>query len=955
MRVRTRIPDARREIRFEKATNRHVITTFFCETTMKPLPATPLSTSSIGRSHNAADGAADAGVTEAPVPTEAETTLVGQTKVNGTSSETTHEQDQPQQEQEQPGNDSSLSIKDDHDDDDDDDDEDGDEFDFETSATGSDGGTPSSVGKLRSIFWKTSLSMEEDDGDYEEDIYRFDETANQRSATTAPGNSDPTNIGIEETHSGSSKGSFESLHASDGVLSKMHEEKPLVSTENERQILLLMLLAQVCALHDPTPRTFTVHVLELYERGILDRESIGFLFDLGLVPVKLPSSSGLPMLEDGIGTTSTASTTAGVDPSPRPTSAVVHSPTSTKRTATARWHHANTVDTATLTREQEASAIRDRLEQSECAAAGAATTATNGSAGKSSHGYQRAKSDPFPKGVSPSSPSSSSSSWGVDKHPLYLSRYQREFEQQELLNSGSFGHVFRATSKMDGRDYAIKRIVFSASGFSNASVSQVVREVRCLAQCDHPNCVRYYTSWLEPSWVTGSGTAVTSADEVASKQAQRRMLTDIHRMMLEGPEVLDNSSDSPSMSNGFNASSRGPSSASYGYSSAGYSTEWTRGDGAETTFSYGQDDPSWDLRTDSVGDNRHPSNRYNAKTGRPSTQSPNSPRQQSYRYQMCFFIQMQLCRPTTLADWIKERNQMTTSTIQKDMYEPATRVFGQVVKGLAHVHEKGIVHRDLKPANVFAAHDGEFKIGDFGLSKHLQGVHRAGTHGTNSNDTNGKNSGDVLGPLLLPPMDSDGWDSMTAGIGTASYASPEQVSSNSYGPAADVFSLGLILLELFCAFGTEHERIHTFHDCRQGVLPPELVRSYPRVAETILACTNHDPRKRPTSQQLLKRPLFGEERHSSHPKEGKVGRHNGQHHDAQSDKDARIAQLETELAEKDRTIEELRRRVTTLEEGFRAHQSLFGSGSIQSKRDDSPDGKIMVENSDPALDSDGDY
>jgi hypothetical protein len=57
-----------------------------------------------------------------------------------------------------------------------------------------------------------------------------------------------------------------------------------VPTDQERQILLLMLLRQVCALHDPTPRTFTVHVLELFERGILDRESIHFLYDLGIVP-----------------------------------------------------------------------------------------------------------------------------------------------------------------------------------------------------------------------------------------------------------------------------------------------------------------------------------------------------------------------------------------------------------------------------------------------------------------------------------------------------------------------------------------------------------------------------------------------------------------------------------------------------------------------------------------------
>jgi hypothetical protein len=80
------------------------------------------------------------------------------------------------------------------------------------------------------------------------------------------------------------------------------DETSLVPADQERQLILLMLLAQVCALHDPTPRTFTVHVLELFERGILDRQSIRFLYDLGLVPnttsfnQSLPGTSAPPLL-----------------------------------------------------------------------------------------------------------------------------------------------------------------------------------------------------------------------------------------------------------------------------------------------------------------------------------------------------------------------------------------------------------------------------------------------------------------------------------------------------------------------------------------------------------------------------------------------------------------------------------------------------------------------------------
>ena len=110
-------------------------------------------------------------------------------------------------------------------------------------------------------------------------ISKADENSNQEDlyATTEPSFGSTSSIPSIETAS------------LDGQEAGAKDDPDPVSADQERQILLLMLLAQVCALHDPTPKAFVIHVIELFERGLLDRESIHFLFELGLVPSLSPS------------------------------------------------------------------------------------------------------------------------------------------------------------------------------------------------------------------------------------------------------------------------------------------------------------------------------------------------------------------------------------------------------------------------------------------------------------------------------------------------------------------------------------------------------------------------------------------------------------------------------------------------------------------------------------------
>ncbi|GLI63874.1 hypothetical protein VaNZ11_006991 [Volvox africanus] len=126
-------------------------------------------------------------------------------------------------------------------------------------------------------------------------------------------------------------------------------------------------------------------------------------------------------------------------------------------------------------------------------------------------------------------------------------------------------------------------------------------------------------------------------------------------------------------------------------------------------------------------------------------------------------------------------------------------------------------------------------------------------------------AGACSGEGVLPPEgsgpDMSRWNSSstsahTSGVGTASYSAPEQLRDQSsgvsfYGPAVDIYPLGLILMELFCLHGTAMERANAMRDARQGRLPASFLRSYPLEARLAEACLRTVPELRPSASQIL--------------------------------------------------------------------------------------------------------
>ncbi|KAI8351582.1 hypothetical protein B0O80DRAFT_108542 [Mortierella sp. GBAus27b] len=74
-------------------------------------------------------------------------------------------------------------------------------------------------------------------------------------------------------------------------------------------------------------------------------------------------------------------------------------------------------------------------------------------------------------------------------------RYNDDFVEICKLGKGGFASVFKARNKLDGIEYAVKKI--RLRGGVKVRYEKIFREIRFLARLEHKNVIRYYSSWIE--------------------------------------------------------------------------------------------------------------------------------------------------------------------------------------------------------------------------------------------------------------------------------------------------------------------------------------------------------------------------------------------------------------------------------------------------------------------------
>jgi len=161
------------------------------------------------------------------------------------------------------------------------------------------------------------------------------------------------------------------------------------------------------------------------------------------------------------------------------------------------------------------------------------------------------------------------------------------------------------------------------------------------------------------------------------------------------------------------------------------------------------------------------------------------------------YLVMEYIDGKTITEWCDERDLDVGARL---------RLFLKVCDAVGYAHRELVAHRDLKPSNILVTAEGEPKLLDFGIAKLMDSV-----------------------------GDSAEGVTQTYRVMTPAYASPEQVSGERAGVAADMYSLGVLLYELLSGRLPLETR---------GLTPPQLITRVTQEVPPVVSSTVEDGARR---------------------------------------------------------------------------------------------------------------
>uniref|UniRef100_A0A0D9VH25 mitogen-activated protein kinase kinase kinase n=1 Tax=Leersia perrieri TaxID=77586 RepID=A0A0D9VH25_9ORYZ len=156
--------------------------------------------------------------------------------------------------------------------------------------------------------------------------------------------------------------------------------------------------------------------------------------------------------------------------------------------------------------------------------------------------------------------------------------------------------------------------------------------------------------------------------------------------------------------------------------------------------------------------------------------------------------------------------------------EPVIRNYTrQILSGLAYLHGRNTIHRDIKGANILVGPNGEVKLADFGMAKHVTSLAE-----------------------------------IRSCRGSPYWMAPEVIMNRGYSLAVDIWSLGCTIIEMATGRHPWHpyEHVPAMWKIINSKDIPETPECFSKEGKDFLSlCLKRDPAQRPSAASLLGHPF----------------------------------------------------------------------------------------------------